>query len=149
MSSTAFRGWVRSPATSGSTWWTSGCGTGSTHATTAGTCRTCATGPGRTKRPHPALPQRGREKSPALPRRGKEENRMRVLVLNAGSSSLKGSIVDTVDLAAIAKDEDSLGPASRPQKGMEATVRSLLRKLGVLTPRPSPPPQGGREYSEQ
>ncbi|HEY4846099.1 MAG TPA: acetate/propionate family kinase [Candidatus Dormibacteraeota bacterium] len=74
---------------------------------------------------------------------------MRVLVLNAGSSSLKGSIVDTVDLAAIAKDEVSLGVDATRQKGLERTVRSLLRKLGVITPHPGPPPQGGREYSEQ
>jgi acetate kinase len=56
---------------------------------------------------------------------------MRVLVLNVGSSSLKGSIVDTVDLAAIAKDEVSLGADATRQKGLERTVRSLLAKLEV------------------
>jgi len=54
---------------------------------------------------------------------------MRVLVLNAGSSSLKGSIVDTVDLAAIAKDEVSLGVDATKQNALERTVRSLLTKL--------------------
>jgi acetate kinase len=54
---------------------------------------------------------------------------MRVLVLNVGSSSLKGSIVDTVDLAAVARDEVSLGTDATRQKGMERVVRSLLTKL--------------------
>jgi acetate kinase len=54
---------------------------------------------------------------------------MRVLVLNAGSSSLKGSIVDTVDLATIAKDEVSLGVDATRQQGLARTVRSLLAKL--------------------
>src|SRR5256885_8920360 len=107
MSSTGFPGWGRAPATSGSTWSTSGCGIASTRGTTARTCRTCATGPGPTKSP------------------------MRVLVLNAGSSSLKGSIVDTVDLAAIAKDEVSLGADATKQNALERTVRSLLAKLEV------------------
>ena len=56
---------------------------------------------------------------------------MRVLVLNAGSSSLKGSIVDSVDLAAIAKDEVSLGADATQRRGLERTVRSLLGTLGV------------------
>src|SRR6202022_3150959 len=55
---------------------------------------------------------------------------MRVLVLNVGSSSLKGSIVDTADLAAIAKDEVSLGADATRQRGLERKVRSLLAKLG-------------------
>src|ERR1700682_780151 len=54
---------------------------------------------------------------------------MRVLVLNVGSSSLKGSIVDTADLMAIAKGEVSLGADATKQKGIERTVRSLLSKL--------------------
>jgi acetate kinase len=54
---------------------------------------------------------------------------VRVLVLNAGSSSLKGSIVDSVDLAAVAKDEVSLGADATRQKGLERVVRSLLAKL--------------------
>ena len=72
---------------------------------------------------------------------------MRVLVLNVGSSSLKGSIVDSVDLAAIAKDEVSLGADATRQKAIERTVRSLLAKLGVTPqppPRPSPAGGGGR-----
>jgi acetate kinase len=68
---------------------------------------------------------------------------MRVLVLNVGSSSLKGSVVDTADFSAIVKDEVSLGADATKQKGIERTVRSLLGKLGV-TPHPDPPPQGGR-----
>ena len=54
---------------------------------------------------------------------------MRVLILNVGSSSLKGSIVDTADLMAIAKGEVSLGADATKQKGIERTVRSLLSKL--------------------
>jgi acetate kinase len=54
---------------------------------------------------------------------------MRVLVLNVGSSSLKGSIVDSVDFAAIAKAEVSLGADATKQKAIERTVRSLLSKL--------------------
>src|SRR2546423_8129085 len=53
MSSTAFRGWVPAPGMSGSTWWTSGCGIGSTPGITARICRTYATGPGPTERPGP------------------------------------------------------------------------------------------------
>ncbi|OLD91681.1 MAG: hypothetical protein AUG96_00210 [Chloroflexi bacterium 13_1_20CM_4_66_15] len=56
---------------------------------------------------------------------------MRVLVLNAGSSSLKGSIVDSVDLRTIAKDEVSLGVDATRRHGLERTVRGLLRKLQV------------------
>src|SRR5438105_6748582 len=118
MSSTGFPGWARVPAMSASTWWTSGCGIDSTRESMARTCRTCATGPGPTRRPHPALPQRGRER-----------NVMRVLVLNVGSSSLKGSIVDSVDLAAIATDEVSLGADASRQRGLDRTVGSLLSKL--------------------
>ncbi len=54
---------------------------------------------------------------------------MRVLVLNVGSSSLKGSIVDTVDLATVAKAEVSLGTDATRQKGIARTVRLLLSKL--------------------
>src|SRR5260370_7943684 len=68
----------------------------------------CATGPGPTNK-----------------------SRVRVLVLNAGSSSLKGSVVDTLDLSAIAKDEVSLGTDATQRRGLERTVRSLLAKLGV------------------
>src|SRR3989440_1030199 len=56
---------------------------------------------------------------------------MRVLVLNAGSSSLKGSLIDSLDLRTIAKDEVSLGADATRRHGLERTVRSLLRKLRV------------------
>ena len=56
---------------------------------------------------------------------------MRVLVLNVGSSSLKGSIVETVDLTPMAKAEVSLGADATRQKGIERSVRSLLSKLGT------------------
>jgi acetate kinase len=72
---------------------------------------------------------------------------MRVLVLNVGSSSIKGSIVDSVDFAVIAKAEVSLGTDATRAKGLERTVRSLLQKVGVTTPYPDPSPQGGRGYS--
>jgi len=71
---------------------------------------------------------------------------VRVLVLNVGSSSLKGSIIDTVDLAALAKAEVSLGTDATRQKRIARTVRLLLSKLGVIPPDPGPPPQGGRGY---
>jgi len=71
---------------------------------------------------------------------------VRVLVLNVGSSSLKGSIVDTVDLTAVAKDEVSLGTDATLRKGMETTVRSLLSKLGVA-PTLTLPRKRGREIS--
>jgi acetate kinase len=70
---------------------------------------------------------------------------MRVLVLNVGSSSLKGSIVDSDDLAAIAKDEVSLGADATRQRGVERTVRTLLTKLGVTAPSLILP-RRGREY---
>jgi acetate kinase len=56
---------------------------------------------------------------------------VRVLVLNVGSSSLKGSVVDSVDYAAIAKAEVSLGVDATKQKGIERTVRSLLAQLEI------------------
>jgi acetate kinase len=56
---------------------------------------------------------------------------VRVLVLNVGSSSLKGSVVDSVDSAAITKAEVSLGVDATRQKGIERTVRLLLAKLEV------------------
>src|SRR5947208_8469964 len=85
----------------------SGSGTGNTPATTARTSRTCATGPGLTS--------------------------LRVLVLNTGSSSIKGSLVDSDDLRAIAKDEVSLGTDATRRQGLERTVRNLLRKLEVTS----------------
>ncbi len=71
---------------------------------------------------------------------------MRVLVLNVGSSSLKGSIVDSVDLAAVAKDEVSLGTDATRQKAIERTVGSLLAKLGVTSPHLALPHERGRGY---
>ncbi len=58
---------------------------------------------------------------------------MRVLVLNAGSSSLKGSIVDSADLTAIAKAEVSLGTDATRRHGLVRTVASLARKLGAAS----------------
>jgi acetate kinase len=48
-----------------------------------------------------------------------------------GSSSLKGSIVDSNSFASIATGEVSLGADATKRKGIERTVRSLLSKLGV------------------
>ena len=59
---------------------------------------------------------------------------MHVLVLNVGSSSLKGSIVDSVDLSAVAIDEVSLGTDATRQRALERTVQSLLAKLGAEFP---------------
>ena len=73
---------------------------------------------------------------------------MRVLVLNVGSSSLKGSIVDSVHLTANAKDEVSLGADATRQKGLERTVRSLLTKLQVNSAHPDPPAEGEGEAIE-
>ena len=56
---------------------------------------------------------------------------MRVLVLNAGSSSLKGSIIDSLDGRTVAKDELSLGADATRRQGLERTVKGLLRKLQV------------------
>lgn len=56
---------------------------------------------------------------------------MRVLVLNVGSSSIKGSIVDTSNLARVAKDEVSLGTDATRRRGLQRTVRTLLNKLEV------------------
>jgi len=67
---------------------------------------------------------------------------MRVLVLNVGSSSLKGSIVDSLDLAAIAKAEVSLGTDATRAKGLQRTVESLLKKLGTAAPSLTPREQG-------
>src|SRR5438552_3406877 len=136
MSSTAFRGSVPAPGIFGSTWLTSGSGIASTPGITGRICRTCATGPGPTDHPHPAVPRK----------RGRETSRMRVLVLNAGSSSLKGSIVEASDFSTIAKAEVSLGADATRRKGIEKTVRSLLSRLGV-SPHPNPPPQAAEGKS--
>lgn len=56
---------------------------------------------------------------------------MRVLVLNVGSSSIKGSIVDSGDFTALAKTELSLGADATQQRGFERTVRRLLDGLEI------------------
>ena len=56
---------------------------------------------------------------------------MRVLVLNTGSSSIKGSLVESEGLRAIAKNEVSLGTDASRRRGLEGTIRSLLGKLEV------------------
>ena len=56
---------------------------------------------------------------------------MRVLVLNVGSSSIKGSVVDSSDSTAIAKAEISLGADSTQRRGFERTVRRLLERLEI------------------
>ena len=62
---------------------------------------------------------------------------MRVLVLNAGSSSLKGSILESSTLEATTRAEVSLGADATRRHGLERTVASLARKLGAVGgPRP-------------
>jgi len=56
---------------------------------------------------------------------------VRVLVLNTGSSSIKGSLVESRDLRAIAQDEVSLGTDATRRHGLERTIRNLLGKLEV------------------
>ena len=56
---------------------------------------------------------------------------MRVLVLNTGSSSIKGSLVESDDARAIAKDEVSLGTDASRRRGLERIIGNLLDKLGV------------------
>jgi len=56
---------------------------------------------------------------------------VRILVLNTGSSSIKGSLVESGDLRAIAKDEVSLGTDATRRHGLERTIRNLLGKLEV------------------
>ncbi len=72
---------------------------------------------------------------------------MRVLILNVGSSSLKGSIVDSVELAAIAKAEVSLGTDATRAKELQRTVESLLKKLGVAAPSLTLPRERGRGFA--
>src|SRR6059058_2400736 len=55
---------------------------------------------------------------------------MRVLVLNVGSSSIKGSVVDGPGLAAIARAEVSLGADATKRGNLRRTVENLIRKLG-------------------
>jgi acetate kinase len=56
---------------------------------------------------------------------------VRVLVLNTGSSSIKGSLIESHDLRAIARDEVSLGTDATRRHGLERTIRNLLGKLEV------------------
>jgi len=56
---------------------------------------------------------------------------MRVLVLNVGSSSIKGSIVESRDASAIAAYEVSLGTDATRRRGLDRTVQRLLGKLRV------------------
>jgi acetate kinase len=56
---------------------------------------------------------------------------VRVLVLNVGSSSVKGSVVESQDGTTIAAAEVSLGTDATQRLGFEASVRRLLRNLGV------------------
>src|SRR5438094_4630617 len=55
---------------------------------------------------------------------------MRVLVLNVGSSSIKGSVVDGPSLAAIARAEVSLGADATKRGNLRRAVENLIRKLG-------------------
>ena len=72
---------------------------------------------------------------------------MRVLVLNVGSSSLKGSIVDSLDCGVIAKAEVSLGTDATRAKGLRRTVESLLKKLGIAAPFMALPGERGKGFS--
>lgn len=56
---------------------------------------------------------------------------MRVLVLNVGSSSVKGSVVESGDGTTIASAETSLGTDATQRRGFEKSVRRLLLALGV------------------
>ncbi|HEY0492842.1 MAG TPA: acetate/propionate family kinase [Candidatus Dormibacteraeota bacterium] len=58
---------------------------------------------------------------------------MRVLVLNAGSSSLKASVLDSDGLAAMAQVEVSLGTDASRGRGVVGPVRSALKQLGQTT----------------
>jgi acetate kinase len=54
-----------------------------------------------------------------------------VLVLNVGSSSIKASIVESVDSRAIAATEVSLGSDATARAGFDRTVREVVRRLEV------------------
>jgi acetate kinase len=56
---------------------------------------------------------------------------VRVLVLNTGSSSIKGSLVESDNRRAIAKQEVSLGTDASRRRGLERSIRMLLAKLEV------------------
>ena len=59
---------------------------------------------------------------------------MRVLVLNAGSSSLKASILEREKLEALAQVEVSLGTDATRGRGVAGPVRNALRQLGETVP---------------
>jgi acetate kinase len=54
---------------------------------------------------------------------------VRVLVLNAGSSSLKGSVIDSDTLSPLVQDEVSLGVDATRRQDLERNVSSLLQKI--------------------
>ncbi|HEY8678079.1 MAG TPA: acetate/propionate family kinase [Candidatus Dormibacteraeota bacterium] len=54
---------------------------------------------------------------------------MRVLVLNAGSSSLKASVLETGDLSTLAQTEVSLGTDATRTQGLREPVRGALKAL--------------------
>jgi acetate kinase len=56
---------------------------------------------------------------------------VRVLVLNVGSSSIKGSVVESGGGAALASAEESLGTDATQRSGIAKTVRALLNRLRV------------------
>ena len=59
---------------------------------------------------------------------------MRVLVLNAGSSSLKVSVLDSDTLATLGQLEVSLGTDATKRRGVAAPVRLALKKLDATVP---------------
>lgn len=54
---------------------------------------------------------------------------MRVLVLNAGSSSLKASVLETGDLSTLAQTEVALGTDATRSQGLRESVRGALKAL--------------------
>ena len=59
---------------------------------------------------------------------------MRVLVLNAGSSSLKVSVLESDGLAALAQVEVLLGTDASRAQGVAGPVRSALKQVGETVP---------------
>jgi acetate kinase len=59
---------------------------------------------------------------------------LRVLVLNAGSSSLKVSVLDTENLATLGQLEVSLGTDATKGRGATGPVRLALKKLDAAVP---------------
>jgi acetate kinase len=56
---------------------------------------------------------------------------VRVLVVNVGSSSIKGSLVESTDATALLSAEESLGTDATKRTGVQKTVRALLKRLDV------------------